>query len=177
MRLYRGLLALYPTAYREQFGEEMIAVLSEMQVEFAAKNSWQRTAWWMRETAGLLCGVLREHARALGASDWLAFSTLASSTRRFTMHNGFRFPRTTAVLMTIILAGVIVAIRKGEAIEASLPHVSQPIAPIHSAPSYLLPGVVAGFLFFYAAGLIGWAILFALHRSGVHRLDEMSMEK
>lgn len=93
------------------------------------------------------------------------------------MRDGFRFPKTTAILMTVILAGVIMAIRKGEAIEASLPHVSAPIAPIHSAPSYLLPGVVAGFLFFYATGLVGWAILFALRRSGVHRLDEMPLEK
>jgi len=93
------------------------------------------------------------------------------------MRNGFRFPKATAILMTIILAGVVVAIRKGEAISASLPNVSQPIAPIHSAPSYLLPGVIAGFVFFYAAGLIGWAILFALRRSGVHRLDEMPLGK
>lgn len=92
------------------------------------------------------------------------------------MHNGFRFPKSTAVLMTIILAGVILAIRKGEAIAASLPNVSQPIAPIHSAPSYLLPGVIAGFIFFYAAGLTGWAILFALRRSGVHRLADISGE-
>ena len=90
------------------------------------------------------------------------------------MRNGFRFPRTTAVLMTIILAGVIVAIRMGEAIATSLPSFSQPITPIHPAHSYLLPGVVEGFLFFYAAGLAGWAIVFALRRSGVHRLAQMS---
>lgn len=93
------------------------------------------------------------------------------------MRNGFRFPKSTAILMTIILAGVIAAIRKGEAIAASLPHVSQPIAPIHSTPSYLLPGVIAGFIFFYAAGLTGWAILFALRRSGVHRLCNLSEQK
>jgi len=28
-------------------------------------------------------------------------------------------------------------------------------------------------LFFYVAGAIGWAILFALHRSGVHRLGDI----
>jgi hypothetical protein len=33
-----------------------------------------------------------------------------------------------------------------------------------------------GLATFYAAGLIGWAILFALRRSGVHRLDETSGE-
>jgi len=29
---------------------------------------------------------------------------------------------------------------------------------------------------FYAAGFAGWAILFALRRSGVHRLAQMSEE-
>jgi hypothetical protein len=29
-------------------------------------------------------------------------------------------------------------------------------------------------VFFYAAGMIGWAILFAMRRSGVHRLEETS---
>ena len=93
------------------------------------------------------------------------------------MQDGFRFPKSTAILMTIILAGVVVAIRKGEAIAASLPNVSQPIRPIHSVPSYLLPGVIAGFIFFYAAGLTGWAILLALRRSGIHRLADLSEQK
>jgi hypothetical protein len=29
-------------------------------------------------------------------------------------------------------------------------------------------------LAFYALGMIGWAILFAMRRSGVHRLGEMA---
>jgi hypothetical protein len=172
LRLYRRLLALYPAAYREQFTEEMVAVFSDIYAEAVTQEMRARALLYLREALGLLAGALHEHARALGAGIWMDVSP-----RRFSMRNEFRFPKTTAVLMTIILAGVIMAIRKGEAIEASLPHVSQPIAPIHSAPSYLLPGVVAGFLFFYAAGLIGWAILFALRRSGVHRLDEMRLEK
>lgn len=90
------------------------------------------------------------------------------------MRTGFRFPRTTAVLMTIILAGVVLAIEKGEAIEGSLPYANPPIGPIHPVHSTLLPGIVMGFALFYAAGLIGWAILFAMRRSGVHRLDETS---
>jgi hypothetical protein len=32
-------------------------------------------------------------------------------------------------------------------------------------------------MFFYAAGLVGWVILFTLRRSGVHRLAEMSGER
>jgi hypothetical protein len=173
LRLYRSLLALYPAAYRDQFEAEMIEVLMRVQTGNAARKITDRSLLCLREAAGLFAGALREHSRKVGGGKWLPFPI----TRRVTMHNEFRFPKTTAVLMTIILAGVIMAIRKGEAIEASLPHVSPPIAPIHSAPSYLLPGVVAGFLFFYAAGLIGWAILFALRRSGVHRLDEMPLEK
>jgi len=90
------------------------------------------------------------------------------------MRNGFRFPKVTIVFMALILAGVVVAIRKGEAIATSLPDFSQPVTPIHSGHSYLLPGVFAGFIFFYAAGLVGWAIVFALRRSGVHRLADMS---
>ena len=90
------------------------------------------------------------------------------------MHSEFRFPKATAVLMTIILAGVVLAIQKGEAIQGSLPYGNPPIGPIHPVHSTLLPGVVVGLALFYAAGLIGWAILFAMRRSGVHRLDETS---
>ena len=91
------------------------------------------------------------------------------------MRTEFRFPKSTAVLMTLILGGVMLAIQKGEAISASLRDaVSPPIGPIHSVHSVLVGGIVMGFVFFYAAGLIGWAILFALRRSGIHRLAETS---
>ena len=90
------------------------------------------------------------------------------------MHTEFRFPKATAVLMAIILAGVMVAIKEGEAIVASVPHVNQPVGTIHPVHSVLLGGIVLGLAFFYAAGMIGWAILFAMRRSGVHRLTEIS---
>jgi|SRR5215469_541650 len=170
MIVYRNLLRLYPAEYREQFGEEMAAVLLDARAENTNKKWIARGRFHFREARGLIAGALREHLRVLT----YAHVGLSLSTGRFAMRNGFRFPKSTAILMTIILAGVIVAIRKGEAIAASLPNVSQPIAPIHSAPSYLLPGVIAGFIFFYAAGLTGWAILFALRRSGIHRLADLS---
>ena len=88
------------------------------------------------------------------------------------MQSQFRFPKTTAVLMTIILAGVLVAIKRGEAIEASLANVSA-----SHLQTNMLPGVAMGLAAFYAAGLIGWSILFALRRSGVHRLDQVSSEQ
>jgi len=169
----RSLLRLYPAAYRAQFGEEMLAVLLDVRAESANGGFVGRGRFYLREMAGMISGALREHLRTLTEAQ----VALSLSPGRFSMRNGFRFPKSTAVLMTIILAGVVVAIRKGEAISASVPNVSQPIAPIHSAPSYLLPGVVAGFILFYAAGLTGWAILFALRRSGVHRLADLSEQK
>ena len=81
------------------------------------------------------------------------------------MRNGFRFPKSTAILMTIILAGVIVAIKKGEDIANSLPHISEPIAPIQPMHLHILSPIVVLLAGFYAAGLIGGAILYAVRRS------------
>ncbi len=170
LRIYRSLLHLYPAVHREQFGDEMTAVFQEVQAETATKGMRERAFLCVRETAGLLAGALQEHARSLGGTrGWIPFPA-----RRFTMHTEFRFPKTTAVLMTIILAGVLLAIEKGEAIEASLAHSSPTSVVIQTN---MLPGIAIGLVCFYAAGLIGWAILFALHRSGVHRLDDVSAER
>ena len=172
LSVYRHLLRLYPAFHRERFGEEMVSVFCEMQAEAAAKGMVARSVFYVRETAGVMAGALQEHWRALGGDPvWLWFPT-----RRFTMRTEFRFPKATAVLMTIILAGVVMAIKKGEAIASSLPHVNPPVGPIQPVHSALLPGVALGLAFFYAAGLIGWVILFAMHRSGVHRLAETSAE-
>lgn len=166
LRLYRWLMAFYPAVHRDQFGEEMAGVFGEMQSEIANERPMARAAFCIRETAGLLAGVLREHFRALSrAPIWLPFP------RRFTMRTQFRFPKATAVLMTIILAGVVLAIERGEAIVASL---AGPMAPAHFT---FLPTVALLLVIFYSAGLIGWAILFALHRSGVHRLNNMSADQ
>ena len=170
LRIYRCLLHLYPAVHREQFGEEMRSVFSDVQAETAQKGIAARTFLCIRETAGLLTGALQQHIRVLlGPRVWPPFPT-----RRFTMRTGFRFPKTTAVLMTIILAGVLVAIKKGEGIEASLANVNPPGSILETN---MLPGIALGLAAFYAAGLIGWAILFALRRSGVHRLDAISAEQ
>jgi len=173
LRVYRKLLRLYPTEYRELFGEEMIAVLLQERDENANRKLAARARLALREIAGLVGGALHEHVRVR----FEFRDVLFLYDGRFTMRNGFRFPKATAVLMTIILAGVIVAIRKGEVIATTLPPFSQPVTPVHPAHSYLLPGVIAGILFFYAVGLAGWAIVFALRRSGVHRLADVSGEQ
>jgi hypothetical protein len=166
--IYRGLLRLYPALHRKQFGEEMVAVFGEMQAETASKSKLDRGMFFARETAGVVGGALQEHWRVLGGDS----IGLWFPRKRFTMHTEFRFPKTTAVLMTIILAGVVVAIKKGETISSS--HVNPPIGPLPPAHSVLLGGIFLTLAFFYAAGLIGWAILFAMRRSGVHRLAETS---
>lgn len=170
LRIYRWLLHLYPALHREQFGDEMTAVFQEVQAETATKGMTALASLCVRETAGLLTGALQQHVRALGGQRvWPPFPT-----RSFTMHTEFRFPKTTAVLMTIILAGVVLAIKRAEAIEAALAHANPPGSIIQTN---LLPGIAIGLASFYAAGLIGWAILFAMRRSGVHRLDDVSAER
>ena len=173
LTLYRKLLHLYPAEHRELFGEEMLAVLREECDRNANRKLIMRGRFYVREIRGLVTGALREHLRVLFEID----DGLSLSMGRFAVRNGFRFPKVTIVFMTLILAGLIIAIRKGDVIATSLPDFSQPVTPIHPAHSYLLPGVFEGFLFFYAAGLVGWAIVFALRRSGVHRLADVSGEQ
>lgn len=161
---YRFLLRFYPIAYQDCFSEEMAAVFRESQMEIVTKGLAAQIRFHIRETTGLVLGALQEHLREY-------------PTRRFAMRNEFRFPKSTAGLMTIILAGVVLAIDKGKAIQASLPAANPSIAPIQPAQHTFLPVIAMVFLFFYAAGLIGWAILFALRRSGTHRLAELASEE
>lgn len=92
------------------------------------------------------------------------------------MHSQFRFPHSTWVLMTIILAGVIVAIEKASAIAASLPHSSPRLPPIQPAGYAHLQGLVALFAAVYLLAALVWAVLFALRRSGLHRLSALNTE-
>jgi hypothetical protein len=171
LTVYRKLLRLYPAEHRELFGEEMLAVLRDESDDHAKKKLLARGRFFAREISGLVNGALHEHFRA-----WIEIQDgLSLATGRFSMHNGFRFPKTTIVFMTLILACVVMAIKKGGDIAVSVPNVDPPL-PIHIQPvhSTLLGGLPLFFAFFYAAGLIGWAIMFALRRSGMHRLDNMS---
>ncbi len=172
LRIYRCLLHVYPAVHRVRFGDEMIAVLGERQSETTHKKATTRAAFCMREASGLLTGALREHLRILTSTQkWLPFST-----RRFNMRSEFRFPRATAVLMMIILAGIVVAIEKARVIQTSQSH-GTPLVPLEAARLTFFPTVALLLVIFYAAGLVGWAILFAMHRSGMHRLADMSAEQ
>jgi len=168
--VYRNLLRLYPSSHRAQFAEEMVGVFEERLAEAVSKSTFARSKFLAREATGVVGGAFQERWRTLGVDGF----DLWFPTRRFTMRTEFRFPKTTAVLMTIILAGVMLAIKKGEAISVSVPPSSTPVGPIPSTHSVLLGGIVLTFVFFYLAGMIGWLILFAMRRSGIHRLAETS---
>lgn len=172
LKLYRSLVGLYPDAYRDQFGDEMIAIFRDLHAEAANRKFPARAAFCCREAAGLLRGALREHFGAFaGAKRWLPFPP-----RRFVMRNGFRFPKSTAVLMVIILAGIVLAIEKARTIQATYSQ-GNPVVPLETAHFTFFPTVAILFVIFNTAGVAGWAVLHALHRSGVHRLDNMPVEQ
>ncbi len=171
LAIYRKLLSLYPVEHRELFSEEMLSVLSEERSEIRDRKLLVKGRFVLREATGLLMGALREHFRALTE----IHEELSFVSGRFAMRNGFRFPISTIVFMALILACVMWAIQKGEDIATSVPNVNPPL-PVHIQPihSILLGGMPLFFGIFYAAGLIGWGILYALRRSGVHRLADVS---
>jgi len=164
LTFYRHLLRIYPSAYRANFSEEINAVFSSLEADIAASGLMVRLRFYARESSGLLLGAVSEH--------WHQFSV-----RRFKMSTEFRFPKTTWVLMTLILGGVVVAIEKGEAISNSLAFANPPVGPIHPGQHVLLAGILTLSVFFYALGAVAWIVLFALRRSGVHRLSETASQK
>ncbi len=166
--LYQSLLHLYPSAYRQQFAEEMIAVFREVDADAQKKGRIVTAELYLRELGGLFRGAIAEHARRI-----LGSHTFPLSSRRFTMRPGFRFPKTTSFLMTVILAGIVLAIRKAEAICAALPSDIAPVGPMWAPHVSILTTMALTFLVVYIAGALGWLVLFALRRSGVHRLSEM----
>jgi hypothetical protein len=148
----------------------MIAVFRDVDADAHKKGGLATARFWLREVTGLLRGAVAEHARRILGNS-IPFPV---SFRRFPMRSHFRFPKTTVFLMTVILAGVVLAIEKADAIRASVQDVNPPVVTIQPTHQTFLPTFVLMFLSVYLAGALGWVILFALRRSGVHRLSEMS---
>jgi len=88
------------------------------------------------------------------------------------MRSNFRYPRTTIVLMIVILGVVIGCIEKARSIVASIPHQNPPLPPIHPVPFASPQALVLTVIATYILGAAVWALVFALRRSGVHRLSE-----
>lgn len=76
--------------------------------------------------------------------------------------------------MMIILAGIVLALEKARVIQASFSNGHPPVVPMEASHLTFFPTLVLLMVIFYAGGLAGWAILFALRRSGVHRLDDLA---
>jgi hypothetical protein len=76
--------------------------------------------------------------------------------------------------MTVILAGVVLAIQRADAIRASVRDVNPPVVTIQPTHLTFLPTFALMFLMVYIAGALGWVVIFALRRSGVHRLADVS---
>ena len=168
--VYRRLLRLYPTAYREDFGEEMTSVFDDLHKEFQGAGFFQKALFIIHEIIGLLFGAARERWRVLGCYN----PNVSFQTRRFNMHPGFRFPKSTAVLMAVILAGTILAIEKCKSIVDSL-HKANPQGSSLAPEQITFFGAFAAIVVAsYLLALVVWAVLFALRRSGVHRLAKIS---
>jgi len=173
LAIYRCLLYLYPSAYREEYGEEMMAVFYQVEAAMGRKSSVSRTVACIREAGGLLRGAMRERARSIVGPH----GGPMSSSRRLAMRSEFRFPKATVTLMAIILVGVIMAIDKARAIQASIPYANPRVGPIQPVHLTVLPSLLLIFVAACVAGGIGWAILFALQQSGVHRFSKIDPSK
>lgn len=147
---YKQLLRLYPSAYRKEFNEEMIAIFCRLRGDVQRKGWPAKSQFYLREASGLLIGALGEH--------WRDFAK-----RSFSMRHEFRFPKATWILMMIILAGVVMAIVKGEAISVSVPAINPALPPIHPARG-LLTNWGLSVVIMYAVGLFVGSILFAVRR-------------
>ena len=155
---YKCLLYLYPPVYRREYADEMISVFRDVQADMRAGSLLERASFRARETEGLLAGALQEHLRMFTGSDQPISFT------RCSMRPEFRFPRSTVFLMAVILAGVILAMEKANTIQVKYAAGEGSIWP--SLPWFLGFTVV----FTGSAAIAVWGILFALGRTGVHRL-------
>ena len=158
LRLYRSLLHLYPAAWRAQFGDEMACVFMQVHHEIAGSRRLARAGFFRREICGLITGALRAQIFCLFGFDWVPF-------RRFSMRPGFRFPRSTVFLMCVILAGVVLAIERAKDIQIKYGG-AESMAVWDPLPWSLLLALALAL----AAVAAGWGILFALRRTGMHRL-------
>ncbi|HUK47678.1 MAG TPA: hypothetical protein VLW06_08805 [Terriglobales bacterium] len=161
LRLYKFLLHFYPASYRREFAGEMTTVFREARKSAEDDSVAMRVSFYVREIRGLLAGALREHLRAItGGYQWIPF-------RRFDMRPEFRFPKSTVVLMAVIFLGVELAIQEAKHVVAK--YSTTPTPATTGFPWFIVWSLLAT----VAVAVIGWSILFALRRTGVHRLANL----
>ena len=155
LTVYRSLVCLYPESYRDEFGEEMIAVFREARRDLSPALTAKIT-FHQREFRGLLLGALRAH-----------FDRLFGPTvpfRRFYMQSQFRFPRSTVFLMLVIFAGVVLTIRMASSVAGD---------QVGSVWPSLISILVFMVLTMAITAAVVCGILHTLRRSGVHRLENV----
>ena len=146
-RFYGFLLRLYPAQLVDEFGDEMAAVLSELQRGYRSEGVVVRTRFFLREVSGLLAGALREHFHQRNRNQ-------SGGTMR-----SFRFPRWTIVVMILLFCAVNTAIEKGRLATVEI------LGGHATSHWFTLPGVfltVSAFL--GVIGCAGYGVLFAIRR-------------
>ena len=136
----------------------MISVFRDAQAEVSAGSFGERISFRARESGGLIAGALQEHIRIITGSYQLISFT------RFDMRPEFRFPRSTVFLVSIIFAGVILAMEKAHTIQVKY---AAGVGSIWASLPWFL-GLTL--LFTCATVMVVWGIVFALGRTGAHRL-------
>jgi len=155
LTVYCWLLCLYPKSYRHDLGEEMTLVFRD------ARNALSpalavKIGFYRREFSGLLSSALSAHFdRLFGAA--IPFP-------RSCMQPQFRFPRATVFLMLVIFAGVVITIRTVCGIAGDT---------LGFGWRTLLGCLIFMFVSMCTAAAVVWGILYARHRSGVHRLQNV----
>lgn len=155
LTVYRWLLLLYPSCYREEFGEEMTCIFSHARSELPP-GLLAKLSFYAREFSGLFCAALRAHLDRLFHP--------ATSSGRFDMCTRSRFSRSTVFLMLVMFAGVLLAMATaisvaGGTLKAVWPSLAAVLGFV------LLSGC--------AAAAVVSGILRTLRRSGVHRLEKV----
>jgi hypothetical protein len=152
--LYRCLLRLYPGAYFNEYASEMTLVFCQAWDAVKDRGLREQAQFCLREIVGTISGAVRER---LNPSLWSSFG-------RFGMNKQFRFPRTMIFMMLVILASLILAIERAHRFQLNQSAETDILAAwlaVLFVPAYLLVAI---------PGAIGFAVFFALKRSGVHRL-------
>ena len=181
--IYEFLIGLYPAADRAAFGDEMLDVLRQAEAEAARHGVLARAWFFVHESMGLLGGAARERLHALGEERGWKF--LAERGPMFQRER--RYPYTSIVFMTLVLAITVLIIAKSQGIARNLYQiytidghvVMETKSGVHFGtslsewPSYW--GFVSGFATYFGLawvlGVASWGIAHARRRSGVHRLD------
>lgn len=151
------LISLYPSAYRAEFGTEMMDVLDQKFEEARSQGILAQLKMGFKESAGLVQGGVAEHIRCRLGEKWFPVADW-----RIVMRNGFRYPRVVAPMMLLIFAAIMLVIYKARAVQIQTDYAPDPVLLIGLAL------LVAG-----AAGAVCWLVLHGLRRSGVHRLAEV----